>query len=247
MYAFALMLLLLLAGCAKNKTKETMTAPELEKKVSAYVKAHKQDSAIPYIEELIARFSDHRNISKYRILLAELHFKEANYSAAKDIYNHFSEFYPGDQKAEYAKYKTILSAFYQTLPADCDQSHTEETIKQCKEYLANSGLEQYRTDVTNILSSCNERLIEKEIYIFNFYLSRKQFDAARNRLKYLKTTHIDNKDLEARLLYLEYKLATKEKNAPVATNIFNTLHAQHPESPFTAMAESFKSRRSFIF
>jgi outer membrane assembly lipoprotein YfiO len=247
MYGLALLFVFLLAGCAKDKTKETMTAEELVKKATMHVNAQEQEDAIPYVKELIERFPDHAKISGYKMLLAELYFKEANYTAAKTIYSHFNEFYPSDKRAEYAKYKTILSAFYQTLPADCDQSYTEETIKECKEYLANKGLNNYRKDIENILTSCNERLTEKEIYVFNFYLGRKQFDAARNRLKYLKKTHAENKALEPRLLYLEYKLAAKEKNTTEATAAFNALHAQYPGSQFTTMADSLNNKRTFLF
>jgi len=246
MYAFALLFILLVAGCAKNQTKETMTAKELGNKAASYIKTHQSASAIPYLEELISRFPEDANVGKYKILLAELHFKEENYTVAKELYNHFSEYYPSDKQAEYAKYKTILSAFNQTLPADCDQSYTEETIKQCKEYMANPTLTHYRTNIESILNRCNERLAEKEIYVFNFYLGRKQFEAAHSRLNYIKKAYAENKSLEPRLLYLEYKLASKEKNTEIAQQTFNRLHTQHPESRFTAMADSFKHNHSFM-
>ena len=247
MYVLALLFALLLAGCAKDKTKDTMSADELSKKAHAYIKKNKQESAIPYLVELITRFPENPQVGKYKILLAELNFKESNYTVAKELYDNFSQFYPSDKHAEYAKYKTVLSSFYQMLPADCDQSYTEETIKQCKEYLANTALIKYRKDVEDILASSQERLAEKEIYVFNFYLSKKQFDAAQSRLKYLKTTFAANTVLEPRLLYLEYKLATKAKKAEEASASMEKLLKQYPESPFTGMAQALNNKQTFIF
>lgn len=247
MFVFALPFILLFAGCAKDKTKEQLKADELSQKALAHVKKHKQSSAIPYIEELVTRFPDHQNISKYRMLLAELHFKEGNYALAKELYENFCQFYPADKQAEYAKHKAILSSFYQALPSDCDQTYTEETVKQCNEYLANPALTKYRKDVQDILTSSQERLTEKEIYVFNFYLGRKQFDAARSRLKHIREKFAANKALEPRLLYLEYKLAAKEKKRNEALVCMNKLEKDYPSSAFTTMAHSLHNKQTFVF
>ncbi len=245
MYALALILALLVSGCAKHKTKDTMNAEELAKKAQAHIKNKKHENAIQYVTELVARYPDHPRAGKYKILLAELQFKAENYSAAKELYDNFSEFFPSDKHAEYARYKTILSSFFQTLPADCDQSYTEETVTLCKDYLSKDTLSKYRNDVEKILAQNQERLAEKEISVFNFYLGKKQFDAARSRLAYLKEKFSSDTTLEPRIVYLEYKLALREKKSDIALEHMNKLLTAYPESQFATMALHRNNKYSF--
>ena len=247
MYVLIVIFALLMGGCAKNKTKETMNAEELAHKAQAYIKAKKHDDAVPFIAELLARYPDHQKIGKYKILLAELQFKAGNYSQAKELYENFSEFFPADKYAEYARYKTILASFYQTLPADCDQSYTEETVKLCKDYLTNNTSSKYRSDVEKMLAQNQERLADKEIYIFNFYLGKKQFDAARTRLAFLKEKFAHIPNLEPRLAYLAYKLALKEKKKDEALLQMDILQNKYPGSPFISMAQNLSTKHTFIF
>ncbi len=248
MYGLLFGLVLLTSGCAKEKTKDTMTRDELTRKAQSYIKQERYEDAIPYVAKLVTRFPDDANIAKYKILLAELHFKDAQYAGAKDIFESFTQYYPSDKRSEYAKYKTIVSSFYQTLPADRDQTYTEETVKLCGDYLSNLALQKYRTSIQDILKSCNERLLDKEIYVFNFYLSKKKFDAARGRIKQLKEKFVaSNKTLEPRVLYLEYKLAMKEKKSEQAKLNLKKLMAEYPQSPFATMAQALDSKPLFFF
>ena len=244
-YAPFLVIALLLTGCAKHKTKDTMNADELAAKAHGYIKKKKHDDAIQYVGELISRYPDHPKVGKYKILLAELQFKAKNYSAAKELYDNFSEFFPSDKHAEYARYKTILSSFYQTLPADCDQSYTEETVKLCKDYLGKDSASKYRSDVEKILAQNQERLADKEVYVFDFYLRKQQFDAARSRLAYLKEKFGKQETLQPKIAYLEYKLALKEKKYDLADEHKNKLLASYPESRFAGMAEQLDNKYNF--
>lgn len=244
-YALVVIATLLIAGCAKHKTKETMNAEELTTKAHAYIKNKRHDDAIQYVGELISRYPDHAKVGKYKILLAELQFKAKNYSAAKELYDNFSEFFPADKHAQYARYKTILSSFYQTLPADCDQSYTEETARLCKEYLAKSPTSKYSKDIEKIFAQSQERLAEKEVYVFDFYLRKQQFDAARSRLAYLKEKFGKEATLEPRIAYLEYKLALKEKKYDLADEHKNKILASYPNSRIAEMTVQLDNRYNF--
>ena len=225
-----------------------MNQDELAQTAYNYIEKDRHDNAIPYIAEIVTRFPDNTDIAKYKMLLAELQFKEKNFEEAQQVFENFSQFYPSDQRAEYAKYKTVQSAFRQVLPADCDQSNTEETLRLAQDYLANANFKEYRSDIEAIVKSCNEHLIEKEIYVFDFYLSKKEFDAARNRLKHLRQKFVAlEKSIEPRILYLEYKLATKEKKVAEAEEHVKKLITQYPESQFAVLAQTQNNKQPFVF
>ncbi len=247
--ASALVLVLFFTQCAKEKTKDKMSFDELSDKTKTALKAKKRDNAITYLEEIVSRYPDHANIAKYKILLAEMYFKDGRYAAAQEVYEHFNQFYPADKRTEYAKYKSIMAMFYQTLKTDCDQTETEETVKLCQEYIQNNAFKQYRKEVQDIQTTCQNKLIDKEIYIFSFYLKQGHLDAAQGRLKYLKDKYLAlNPALDARLLYLECKLAKKQKNLTLVHENVKTLRTKYASSSFTQMAQALtEKQRPFIF
>lgn len=244
----SIVLVLALSSCAKQKKKDEMSIEELSQKTYACIEKKKNNDAIGYLEEIMARFPDHENIGKYKMLLAEMYFKDGRHASAQEFYEHYTQFYPADQQVEYAKYKSILSMFYQTLKTDCDQSETEVALKLCQNYLDNAAFKKYRKDVIDIQNTCENRLIDKEIYVFNFYLNQEKYDAARNRIKFLKDKYLaSNAGLEARLLYLECKLAQKEKKPNQINDAIKTLKIKYPESQFTQMAQGLTRKTAFVF
>jgi len=240
-------LLALVSGCSKQKTRENMNAKELTAHAIELNKKKKYEDAIAYLEELVRRFPDHANLASHKILLAEMYFKNKQYGASQEVFEHYNQFYPSDKQAEYSKYKSLLSMHYQTLSHDCDQTATEETIRLCDEYLNNSTYNQYRKDVQDLKRTCQNKLIDKEVYVFNFYTKHENYDAAHKRLAYLKEKYLGtNPGLEARLLYLECKLAQREKKKDRVKENLDILFKKYPESQFTQMAHAMTSPTPFV-
>ena len=246
---FLTALLFTLPHCAKeDKNIENMSFDELKQKTLSSIEQKQKDLAIECLEKLVAQHPDNENIAEYKLMLADQYFENGNLPSAYQMYDHFTEFYPSDQKAEYANYRSILSKFYQTLKFDCDQSDTENTIKLCKNYNSNNLNKTYKSDVLDIQHTCERKLIDKEIYVYNFYLKKGNFEAAQNRLDYLKVNFLpENPSLEARLLFLESKLAHKQKNKNLEKEKIDILANKYPESQFTKMAQQLGSKMPFIF
>lgn len=239
----------LLSGCAKQtKNKEEMSFDELKEKTFVSLDKKDHETAAECLECIIAQHSDRQDIAKYKMLLAETYFKDGRHSSAHEIYEHFNQFYPSDKLAEYSKYKSILAKFYQTLRPDCDQTPTEEALKLCKDYLNTNDYQQYRRDVEDIKKTCMQKLVDKEVYVFDFYLHQKQYDAARKRIDYLKATHLpSNPSLEPRLLYLECKLAKRQKQVDIVEQNLMTLASKYPESQFTSMGQALVAKNTLMF
>ncbi len=246
--ALLLCAIITVAGCAKQKTKDEMNFEELRKKAFVHLEKKQRDEAAGYLEQIIAKHQDRSDIGKYKLLLAEVYFKAGKYPSAFELYDHYNQFYPSDARAEYAKYRSILSKFYQTLRSDCDQSQTEDTVKLCSDYLENPVYQKYANDVSDITKTCEHKLVDKEVYVFNFYLKQGEYEAANGRLKHLREAYMSkNQALEARLLYLESQLAKKQKNLALVKENIDKLNTQYPESQFTAMTQSLVSKQSFLF
>ena len=250
---FSFVMLLLLAGCGgkQEKRPEAMSLNELKGKVTAFNEKNRPEDAIVYLEQIIAQYPEAQDIFEYKFMLADLYLKVGRLEEAHHLYKNYTQFYPGEVRAEEAHYKSILSKFYQTLKVskDCDDTDTKKTIKQCKTYLGNITFAVHRSDVKDIQYTCERRLIDKEVYVFNTYLRRKKYQSAKSRLDYLRKTFSEkHPKLEAQILYLESKLAHKQKDGDLAKQKAEQLFEKHPESRFTKMAQglvSGKKRRFF--
>lgn len=246
---FALGLVSLMASCAKQtKSKEEMNFEELKEKTFVYLERKNNEGAIEVLEQIVAQHSDRQDIGKYKMLLAETYFKDGKHAPAHEMYEHFNQFYPSDKFAEYAKYKSILAKFYQTLRSDCDQTPTEEALKLCRDYTDTVSYQKYRRDVEDIKKTCVQKLIDKEVYVYDFYLHQKQYDAARKRIDFLKATYLPNHpSVEPRLLYLECKLAKRQKQNDIVVQNLETLASKYPDSQFTSMGQALVAKNTFSF
>ena len=232
----------------KEKNVEDMTFDEIKEKTLSSIEKKNNEIAIENLEKLIAIHPDNQNISKYKLMLANLYFDTGNLPSAYQMYEHFKEFYPSDSNVEFATYRAILSKFYQILKIDCDQTHTQATINLCENYLNHFPYQVYRNDIKDIQRTCEHKLIDKEVYVYNFYLKKGKFDAAQKRLQFLQDNYLaKNPTLEARLLFLECKLAEKQKKQDMLNAKLEKLFNKYPDSYFTKMAERLNTKNTFIF
>lgn len=239
---------LLICGCAKQKSKDELTFEELKANTKTALKKKQYNDAANALETIVARFSDRPDIAKYKLALAQAYFKIGRFPSAYELFNHYNQFYPSDKNAENAKYRAIKSMFYQTLKMDCDQTSTIETTKLCDEYLKNPSYIRYQKDVQDILYTCQQKLINKEIYVFNFYLKKGKYQAANSRLKYLEKEYLPkDKSLDARLLYLKCQLAKKEKNNTYLNETLTKLSHDYPESKYSQLAKALVAEPTFFF
>ena len=225
-----------------------MKAEKKKKNALAFIEQKNSEDAIEHLEKLVVQYPEDSEISRYKLLLADEYLNDGKLESAHQMYNNFKDFYPADEKTEYATYKSILAKFYQTLKIDCDQTNTQETIKLCKNYLNTPFMSEYKNDVIDIKNTCQQKLIDKEVYVYDYYLKRKKFDAANNRLKYLRNTFLnENPILEARLLYLEAKLADRKKDKDLVAEKLENLINKYPESQFTKMAKGLMTKEEKPF
>ncbi|MCK4517836.1 outer membrane protein assembly factor BamD [Candidatus Babeliales bacterium] len=244
--------LFLLAGCSKrSKDPNDMSFDELKTQALSAVDRKKNDIAIGYLEQLVAQFPENQDIFEYKFMLADFYMKTGRLEEAYKMYKHYTKFYPSEDRAEDAHYKSILAKFYQTMKVSrsCDDTDAQQTMKRCKDYMANATYSKYRNDIKDIQYTCEARLIDKEVYVFNTYLRRGKVQSAKNRVDYLRTVFLpSNPSLEAQILYLESKLAQKQENKDGLKEKVETLFSKHPDSQYTKMAQGLlKPKKGFIF
>lgn len=260
-YSGVVGIFLLFAGCAKQSVEKKpteMTFSELEEGAMRALESHEPLKATSYLTTLVEEHADSARTPEHRLRLADLHFAYGRENieepeALKMAYECYKKFYklnPSDPKAEYASYRAILSRFYQTTRYECDSTLIEKTIKSCNKHLANERFVRgdHANDVRDVRYTCQRSLVDKELYIFNTYLRDGKIKSARNRLNYVRDTYVEViPDLEARLLYLESKLAFEEDKPEIASRNVKKLVSEFQDSEYTVLAQNFVSYKKKFF
>ncbi len=234
------LLILTLTGCKTHdiKKKDSVAEVIIEKKQTALANK-RNDLVIEYLEELVARHQNHPDNQQHKLELAQMYLETEQFEPAFDLYNNYVLLYPNDEKVEHAQYHAILAAFYQTLKISkqCDSSDAQRTRDLCKAYL-DGEQSTYRDDVRNIYRTCESRLIDKEIYVFNTNLRYKKYQSAQKCLEDLKTKYlVQHPDLEPQMMYLDCKLAHYTQQTDHKSSVVGELLEKFPDSVYTQMAE----------
>lgn len=213
-----------------KKDAKQLTDKELRQAADLAIKLGWFDKALLYLQQLITNSKDSELIKVVKLEIADLLFEMGKLAKAETAYAEFLELYPGCKHAEYAHYKNILCAFYQTLSPDRDQSPTRQTLALTETYLEKGlAYKQYRTEVAQIRQQCNLLLYENDVDIFNQYLKSKKYSSAAGRLAHIKLQHLSKlPSLEPNILTLECRLAQAQGDTQVYELKLAQLNKKYP-------------------
>ncbi|MBT4594874.1 outer membrane protein assembly factor BamD [bacterium] len=235
-------------AAAEAKKKDASLRELIEIKNTA-LKSERYDTAAQQLEKIVSEHADHSKIGDFKIELADVHMKINQHESAYKLYRNFAKMFPSDSRVEECQHQAIMAKYYQTLKisSECDATDTQKTLKLCAKYLNNSDFKAHSKEVANIKLTCENRLVDKEVYVFSTYLRQKKFTSARKRIDYLRENYLKgNPTLEARILYLECKLAHYLDENDERSDILDTLSDKFPESQFTRMAEGLGNMKGIF-
>lgn len=232
----------------QKKTLSHMPYEELTIAKDRQLKAGNKDLAIKYIEQMMKLCNDVQILGELLLELSDLFFDLGNFQKSAMIYTEFTNLYPGNDKAEYALYRAILSTYYCTLETDRDQTQTEETVELADTFLEQTQFKQYHDEVRTIREQCYNKLAESEFNICSFYLNKGSYKAVDRRLQDLRDQWLQKlPDLEPHIIAFEADVAEKQQLTTLAAQKRKELADTFPhvsnqiaqEKPKTSMANRF--------
>jgi outer membrane protein assembly factor BamD len=246
-------LFVLFISCAKDtpqRKKDDDSFEGLRSQAEGYLDKNKKPLAVQSLEKMMEMYPENSEISKHRLSLADLYFAKKEYASAYNCYRNFYKKNPSDPKADYASYRSVLCKFYQTFGIKRDPTNIKKTIKRCEKHLAENNFldTKYDREIKDIKYTCNKMLVDREIYIFNFYLRKKKYKSAKNRLKYIREEFSSKyPHMEPQILYLESKLAKIQKQDDVVKQNAQILAKNYPDSHFGDMTKHLLEKRKLGF
>lgn len=154
-------------------------------------------------------------------MLSMCYFNMRDYESAGDCFERYYQSYPKGTYTELARYYSGLAAYMMSPDPRLDQTSTYAAINRLNEYLQHYPYSERRDEVSNMIYSLQNRLVEKELesvklyynlgtYIGNCMFGGNNYEAcilmAENTLKsYPYTTY--REELYLYILRARYKLA----------------------------------------
>jgi outer membrane protein assembly factor BamD len=196
--AFGALLLLVAGatGCGDDKGKTVkyqLTAKQNYDKGLKELKDENFIEAIKYFTFVKTRFPFSRYATLAELRVADSHLARGRYVEALDAFRQFIKFHPTHEMTEngYAHFK-ICESYYKQIPDEWllsppayekDQTSTREALREYDVFLAKYPDSRYIKDARKQRTIALKKLIDHELYVARFYLSRNKPKGTALRLR----------------------------------------------------------------
>ncbi len=225
-------------GCAGRKaTEQERSAGELFVLGQDDLKARKFERAREAFNRILQEFPESNLRSEALMSLADSFYNAEQYQEAKFQFEKFVQLYPVNPQTARAYYFLAMSDFERLNSIDRDQTLTREALTNFRKLAAQfPGAPQVQEALPKI-HICEENIAQNQYYISDFYFGRKLYHSAIPRLEGLLDEFPETSVSDA-ALFLLAESYLKEENYEKATEAYQRLLTDYPESRFASKSES---------
>lgn len=196
----------------KIRTYRDMEYQQLAQAKDAQRSQGNTQATIKYLEQLLKITTDITLLAEHLLELADALFDDKQFQKATFVYSQFCALYPGNEKQEYALYRSIIGSFACILSVDRDQTKTEETLALAEIFLQQDHFTLYKKEVEAIQKQCYEHLAASECNICSFYIQKGSLKAAEKRLSKIRSFWLPKlPELELAIIALDEQITEKKE------------------------------------
>lgn len=175
---------LFLAACAGTTAKLPETSVEdLYHQAEQATKGSDPERAQKLLDRIRDEFPFSKFAAEAELLGADLAFSQEKFEEAAAAYKTFEDQHPSHPKALYALYRRGLAQMALSRPADRDQTATRKAAEAFQKLLYASPDGEFSADAKRRLAEARSTLASHELSVAQFYLKKKNRDAAAERLR----------------------------------------------------------------
>lgn len=178
---------LLLSGCALFEDSRRMekTAEQLAAEgASAFMREDYKDAVKAYTD-----LRDWYPFSRYAILaelkIADAHFHLEEYEQAVAAYEQFEKMHPRNEAVPYVINQVGMCWFNRIDTVDRDITPAKNALAQFKRVTEQFPDSEYAQKAPDLIQSCIDKIAGHELYVAQFYMKTKQYQAALKRFEYI--------------------------------------------------------------
>jgi outer membrane protein assembly factor BamD len=171
--------------------------------------------------------------------VADTYFEQGdavNLVEAQYKYRDFINRYPGSDNADYAMLQIANVSYKQMERPDRDQAKTREAIQKFREMIAAYPRSEHREEADKKLNEALDRLARHEHIVAQFYMKRRNWDAAIARLNGIVETYPNYSGRDATFFDLGSALSQAGRKGE-ARLYFERVISEFPESEFARAAK----------
>ncbi|OGQ17667.1 MAG: hypothetical protein A3B70_08075 [Deltaproteobacteria bacterium RIFCSPHIGHO2_02_FULL_40_11] len=230
-----------LFGCAGGDVKKTQEKIDLEVAMD-FQKAGRYDLALERFQSIRNKYPLSPEAVEAELQIAETYYLAENYIEALAYFKTFRDLHPSHKQVDFAAYRIALCNYKQIPPTiDRDLTPAQKALETFQEFLDEFPHSKYAKEIKEKQKSANQQLAEKEMYIAEFYLKRKKYQAAAGRLEEILKKY-RNLGFDEKALYYQglcyYHMDKKNQ----ATRVLNSFLSRFPESQFAGQAKELLSK-----
>lgn len=220
---------LLVFSCASKAPKKAENPGNLYVEGVNLMKNKKYDLAIEKFNQIRENFPFDPMTLIATVKLGDSYFEKKEYVMASGIYEDFYNSHPEDENIPYVLAR--LGGCYErlVLSFDRDQAYTLKAIERYTYLLNRYPRSTFSQGVNLKLKMLSQKLVDREIYIGEFYYRSYQYNAAILRLSYVLNKYPDALGLDKALYYigLSYKALGDLQQSD---SYFGLLRTKYPKS-----------------
>jgi outer membrane protein assembly factor BamD len=150
-------------------------------------------------------------------------------------YRDFLNRFPGSESADYAMLQIAMVSYKQMEKPDRDQQKTREAVEKFNDMIRTFPRSPLRPEADKRLQDALDRLARHEHVVAAFYIKRKSWNAAVQRLNYLIDTYPNYTDRDRAFFDLGISLAALGRNGE-ARLYFERVVSEFPQSEYADRA-----------
>jgi outer membrane protein assembly factor BamD len=151
-------------------------------------------------------------------------------------YRDFINRFPGSEQADYAMLQIAMVSYKQMEKPDRDQQRTREAVEKFNEMLKAYPRSALRPEAEQRLGEATDRLARHEHVVARFYIKRRSYPAAVQRLNFLIDTYPNYSDRAGAFYDLGTSLAALGRTGE-ARLYFERVMTEFPKSDYAERAK----------
>jgi len=221
-----LLLVILLAGCARNKAELTPDS-KMAKANELFANKKYAKAAILYDEISFEKKTSNSAIALMR--LADCYYNMNKFIDARLKYTMMTSNYPDYPDIETAFFRIGVCYYEESMPAQYDQTETAQCIEAFRIFVDKFPTSQYYLDAIEYIRKAQNKVIQKKYYNGYIYYKMKDYSSA---LMYFKEIiNLGNLDeIDRKSLYYAIKISLYHKNEADALDFWKKLEIRYPNS-----------------
>jgi outer membrane protein assembly factor BamD len=232
---FVATLLLILSACGSGRVPTPKTAEVHYQEGESFFERGRYEEAIAAWEKVRDSYQSAELNTLAELKIAEAYFRNGQYEEAAAAYEEFLRQHPNHAQSATTLFNLGSSYHHQILSPDRDQTVTRRALTTFERFLRQFPDDAHAAESQARISKLRDHLAAHELYVGRFYVRTKKPQAAIARLNGLLEEYPEHSGRdESHFLLGQAYLLRGEKE--VATEHFNTLYENYPDSRFIAKA-----------